>query len=87
MLSFFRAGMSISTSKCPLLATTALPFMTRKCPKITSNGCYWRDKDGEPPNLSFYAIPVGKKKCIVYWFRADLRFCTKPGAKVAPALE
>ena len=61
-----------------------LPFMTHKCKKITSNGCFWRDTNGEPPNLSFYAIPMNTKKCVTYWYHPEWRFCTSPNAKAAP---
>jgi hypothetical protein len=70
------------------LAATKVPkvlkFMTKKCANIHKNGCWWRDTNGKAPNLSFYAVPFpGGRKCIVFWYKPGLRYCTRADAKIA----
>jgi hypothetical protein len=69
--------MGLAPAEAAKQPAKVLPFMTHKCAKITSNGCFWRAKE-----WSFYAVPVKEKKCIVYWYKPGYRFCIDASAKV-----
>lgn len=85
-LSADRGDAALSAKSESVVVPYKKPFMWKKCASESGNNCWWRDTDGIAPNMSFYAIPVGTRKCIHYWrpkVNRKYGFCTRPDAKVA----